>query len=350
MSPKKFAIVLVLIVVGCIAFYVRTTPKNGDLVLTGVVDANQVVVGSQITGRIEKLAVVEGDRVRAGQLIAVLDPRDLQAAAAGARAAALAAQARAAQARAEYRMAVQATPAVVAQAEAQVAAAGANLRAAQAKAAQSAATFRRTAPLVEGGILSRQSLDDARAARDADAAQAAAARRGVAAAQAALDNARAQGGQVAAARAAWMAAERAAAQAQQAARQAAVQLGYTQVRAPVAGLVGLRIAREGEIVTPASGIVTLIDLTDTWVRADMPETYADRLRLGQALTVRLPSGREIVGHVSYKAAEAGFATERDVSRTKRDIRTVEFRVAVPNPNEELALGTTAYVVLPFSGR
>ncbi|HZT74407.1 MAG TPA: efflux RND transporter periplasmic adaptor subunit [Terriglobales bacterium] len=350
MTPRKFAILFLALVAGCVVFYLRTTPHGDNLVLTGVVDCNRVVVGAQITGRLQTLNVVEGDPVRAGQLIATLDPRDLEAAAAGAEAAARAADARAAEARAQYQVAARSTPTVVAQAQARLASAQAALAAAQAKAAQSAAVYRRTAPLAEAGIVSQQALDDARAGRDADAAQVEAARRDVAAAQAALDNARAQMPQVAAALGALRAAERAAAQADEAARQARVQLGYTRIVAPISGVVGLRIARQGEIVTPASGIVTLLDLSDTWVQADIPETYADRIRLGEALSVRLPSGREITGHVSYKAAEADFATERDVSRTKRDIRTVQFRVAVPNPGEELALGTTAFVVLPFGAR
>src|SRR5579884_931816 len=322
MTPRKFAILFLALVAGCVVFYLRTTPHGDNLVLTGVVDCNRVVVGAQITGRLQTLNVVEGDPVRAGQLIATLDPRDLEAAAAGAEAAARAADARAAEARAQYQVAARSTPTVVAQAQARLASAQAALAAAQAKAAQSAAVYRRTAPLAEAGIVSQPALDDARA----------------------------QMPQVAAALGALRAAERAAAQADEAARQARVQLGYTRIVAPISGVVGLRIARQGEIVTPASGIVTLLDLSDTWVQADIPETYADRIRLGEALSVRLPSGREITGHVSYKAAEADFATERDVSRTKRDIRTVQFRVAVPNPGEELALGTTAFVVLPFGAR
>ena len=48
----------------------------------------------------------------------------------------------------------------------------------------------------------------------------------------------------------------------------------------------------------------------------------------------------------YKAVEADFATQRDVSRTKRDIKTVAIRVRVNNPDGKLALGMTAWVMLP----
>jgi HlyD family secretion protein len=54
--------------------------------------------------------------------------------------------------------------------------------------------------------------------------------------------------------------------------------------------------------------------------------------------------------VFYRAVEAGFATQRDVSRTKRDIRTFEIRLRVGNADRRLAAGMTAYVLLPVTGR
>jgi HlyD family secretion protein len=47
--------------------------------------------------------------------------------------------------------------------------------------------------------------------------------------------------------------------------------------------------------------------------------------------------------VFYRAADGGFATQRDVSRTKRDIRTFEVRLRVPDPDHRLAVGMTASV-------
>ena len=78
---------------------------------------------------------------------------------------------------------------------------------------------------------------------------------------------------------------------------------------------------------PAMPIVTLINPDDLWVRADVEETYIDRIRLGDQLTVRLPSGVERQGRVILRGVDASFATQRDVSRTKRDIKTFEVRLA-----------------------
>jgi len=46
--------------------------------------------------------------------------------------------------------------------------------------------------------------------------------------------------------------------------------------------------------------------------------------------------------------DASYATQRDVSRTKRDIKTFEIRLRVDNKDRRLAVGMTAYVLLPVS--
>jgi len=109
--------------------------------------------------------------------------------------------------------------------------------------------------------------------------------------------------------------------------------------------VDVRAARVGEVVTAGQALVTLIDPDDLWVRADVEETYIDRVRVGDKLTVRLPSGDEREGTVFYRGADAGYATQRDVSRTKRDVRTFEVRLRLDNHDRRLALGMTAYVML-----
>jgi HlyD family secretion protein len=53
------------------------------------------------------------------------------------------------------------------------------------------------------------------------------------------------------------------------------------------------------------------------------------------------------GTVFYRGADASFATQRDVSRTKRDIKTFEIRLRVDNRDRSLAVGMTAYVFLPL---
>ena len=107
---------------------------------------------------------------------------------------------------------------------------------------------------------------------------------------------------------------------------------------------------EGEIFgllgPNGAGKSTLINPDDLWVRANVEETYIDRVRVGDKLKVRLPSGEEREGTVFFRGVEAAFATQRDVSRTKRDIKTFEIRLRVDNKDRRLAVGMTAYVELP----
>ena len=50
--------------------------------------------------------------------------------------------------------------------------------------------------------------------------------------------------------------------------------------------------------------------------------------------------------MTYIGADAGFATQRDVSRTKRDIKTFDIRLSVDTSDRRLAVGMTAYVLMP----
>ena len=97
---------------------------------------------------------------------------------------------------------------------------------------------------------------------------------------------------------------------------ARIRLGYTELRAPIDGVVDVRAALPGEVVNVGQPVVTLVNPDDLWVRADVEESYVDRIRLGDVLTVRLPSGAERPGTVFFRGVDADYATQRDVSRTK----------------------------------
>src|SRR6202012_1012866 len=90
----------------------------------------------------------------------------------------------------------------------------------------------------------------------------------------------------------------------------------------------------------------VVDIDHLWVRADVEESYIDDVQFGQTLRVRLPSGAILQGPVFFKGVESDFATQRDVSRTKRDIKTFAIKVSVPNTEHRLFTGMTATVLLP----
>lgn len=347
MNPRLriFALLGALLVVA-LGYYFVTTDHSSDLALLGTVDANQVVVSSQILGRIEKLAVTEGQDVKAGDLIAILDPGELSAAktASEAQARSLQSQVGAMKATAESTRGD--TEQAVASARATSSAAAASLAEATANRENQEQLTRRTVALSAQGILSAQDRDSAVQALKANQAREAAARDQAQAAEAALKAAQARTGQARAAQenAASTLGQWASARAQDSL--AAARLGYTRIVAPVSGKVGIWAAREGEVVNAGSAIVTLVDLSQTWVYAAVAETEADAVQLGDRLKVRMPGGALVEGTVLVKTAEGDFATQRDVSRRKRDIKTIRIKLLIPNPGERFVPGMTAEVLVP----
>ena len=135
-------------------------------------------------------------------------------------------------------------------------------------------------------------------------------------------------------------------QARATATETETQLNYTKIYAPIDGIVSVRVAKQGEVVSQASPIVVIVDVDHLWVRADVEESYIDSVRFGQTLRVKLPSGDVLQGQVFFKGVENDFATQRDVSRTKRDVKTFAIKVSVPNQDRRLFTGMTATILLP----
>jgi multidrug resistance efflux pump len=208
-------------------------------------------------------------------------------------------------------------------------------------------TFSRTQDLAQQKVASAQELDQARTAFNAAQAKVDALNRQVDAQRATVALARSNAEQIAVRRSQVQTTEhmQQAAAAQQA--KANVRLQYTELHAPIDGIVDVRAARSGEYVLAGQPVVTLINPDDLWIRADVEETYIDRVRLGDKMTIRLPSGDERQATVFYRGVDAGFATQRDVSRTKRDIKTFEVRLRADNADRRLAVGMTAYLLLPL---
>jgi multidrug resistance efflux pump len=335
------------LVVGAIAVYVGKT-RSSDLVLTGIVTTDDVIVSPQIAGQVTELLVKEGDSVTRGQLLAVIAPEELKADEAyyTQSAEGFAVQVEVSEAALRYQE--QEASQQIQQAKAVLAATEAQRVEAEADFDNAKTNYDRTQALAKTGALSPQEIDRDRTSYETNKAKLDAAERQLEAQRAALALARAAEDQVAMKKSSLSAAEheRAAAAAQT--QKATVRVGYTEIRSPVSGIVDVRAVRQGEIVTSGAPLLTLVDPDDLWVRADVEESYIDRVRIGDKLTVRLPSGETRSGTVFYRGVDAGFATQRDVSRTKRDIKTFEVRLRVDNHDRRLAAGMTAYVLFPTS--
>jgi multidrug resistance efflux pump len=345
-SGRRFLGVLVLVFAIGLVVYFATTPRGNEIPLIGTVDGNQVVISPQITGRMIHLFVDEGSEVKKGQLIAELDPTELQAQLASQTANIGTFQANLGASQRTLSLTDSQTAAQLDQAEANATASQAQLKQAQANLWRDQQNYRRMVSLFQSGIETAQNRDNAQATVQADEAAVNAAQDQVKALEAALTLARANRKQMDVIDSQIAATRAQLAQARALRDQIATQLGYTRIYSPLDGIVSVRVALQGEVVAEGSPIVVIVDVDHLWVRADVEETYIDSIHFGQKLQVVLPSGNRLEGTVYFKDVEGGFATQRDVSRTKRDIRTFAIKVSVPNPGHRLFTGMTATVLLP----
>lgn len=344
-ARNKVFIVLAIILVIAAIYYVLSADHSRDMVLIGTVDSNQVIVSAQVQGRIQKLLVDEGTPVKVGDLIAVLDPSELQAQEAAASATIASLQNRVAETRQTEVSTSGSTSSDVANYRARLSSVQAQLQQAQATLRRTESDSRRAIELAKSGVASDQERVQAETNLQAAQAIVKAQQDLVKAAEADLTAAIARTHQASAAKSTVEATQADLKNAIAQKNQAAVRLGYTNIYAPVAGTVSVRAARQGEVLNIGSPIVTIVDLSDTWARAAIPETYADYIGLGDTMRVRLPGGTIISGKVFFKGVEGDFATQRDVSRRKRDIKTIVLKVRLDNPNGAFVPGMTAEVLV-----
>ena len=209
-----------------------SSEPNAVLQATGYVTARrQATVSAQITGTMTEVLIEEGERVEAGQVLARLDDTAQQA-----------------------RMA---------EARAQVASARAQAGQFRTQLAQNKRDLQRQQDLIGRKLVSQQALENVRTQGETFTAQLAAQQSSVALAEAQL-------------------------------RSAQVQLDYTTVRAPFAGVVIAKAAQVGEIISPLSagggftrtGIGTIVDMDSLEIEVDVNESYINRVQPnGKAETV-----------------------------------------------------------------
>ncbi len=344
-ARNKFLIMLGVILVAATAYYLMSTPRSSDLVLIGTVDSNQIIVSPQMQGRIAKLLVDEGTQVKQGDLIAILDPSELEAEARAAAAMIDSLRSQVSATRATSEATHGSTSSNVVNAQSRLQSARAQLVQAEAMLQRTESDSRRMIELAKQGVASDQERVQAESNLKAQMATVQSLKDQVNAAAADLNTAIANTNQAQAAASTVQSTRGQLANAEAQLKEAEVRLGYTKIYAPLNGTVSVRAAREGEVLTAGQPIITLVDLSDTWVRAAIPETESDNIGLGDTLRIRLPGGSLTSGKVFFKAPEADFATQRDVSRRKRDIRTIVLKVRLDNPKSAYVPGMTAEVLV-----
>ena len=298
MKRAPIVIVVIAAVAGGAYYLLRHRSAGDGLSASGTVEATEASLGFQAAGRIERIRVNEGDRVKAGDTLAVLDRTEL-----GARHAQAAAQLAAAQATlAELERGARSEELV--QAREADSAAAARLADAQRDLARAEQLFR-------GGAASQEAFDKARLAADVARSQ-----REQAAQQLRL----VQSGP----RVERIAAQRALVQSAQAQlQQVSAQLANAVVVAPFGGVVTVRQRQPGEIVAPGAPVVTVANFDDRWVRIYIAENRLGAVSIGEAATITTDTYRDrtYAGAVSFIASEAEF-TPRNVQTTEERVKLV----------------------------
>ncbi|AFY78146.1 RND family efflux transporter, MFP subunit [Pleurocapsa sp. PCC 7327] len=272
---------------------IKPMPVRGDRTLTGTVEAvESVTLTSRVMGQIERLPVQEGDLVKAGQLIARIDVRDIQAqrnqgnaAISQARSAVSAAQSAYLTAQAQKN-----------QAEARVREAQATLTEAQAELADAKLHQKRMAMLRTEGVVSQSQLDEANTRVATIEARIGQIQAAIKQAIATVDQAQAQ---VRQAQAQIEQSQAGVAQAQATVEQTLANLDYGTVTAPFTGVVTRKHAEVGAMAGTGQALVTLENIDRLRFSVAVPESLIGRLEHGQPVQIELDAlNRSANGRVS----------------------------------------------------
>ena len=344
-KPLLFGLIVVAVLV-ITAIVVRG--RHQPLMLIGVVDSNDIVVTPRVQGRLDSVLVEEGTEVVAGQLVASIESTELAAQAASSAASTAGAESQLGTSRATELQLSQSTAASLHAAEARVASAQATLARERSQLAQDSTDLARARTMARAGAVATTDVERAATIFQSQQSVVSARAQEVSATQAELAYAQTGVHAVAAARSATATTVARVRGARADSLAAMTRLAYAELRSPVAGVVQVIAARRGELVGPGSPVLVIIDPDHLWVRVAAPEIDAGGVAVGDSVDVITPSGTVLRGRVISKSAEGEFATQRDVSMTKRDIRAIAFRVALLNPRRMLVPGMTVQVRLPVT--
>ncbi len=367
-SRRKGIIIAVIAVVVLVAMGIwwrSTYSENTD---DAQVNGHLIQVSARISGQVAKVYVDENQMVKAGDVIAELDPADYQVAVENAEAALSSAQANAAAADVNVPITtvntgsnlssadanLSGSRAAVAQAQQQLEAAQARVAQAKANNIKAQADLERYKPLVEKDVISKQQFDSAVAAADAAKAALSDARHSEQAASEGVKVARehesqalaglkyAQTGpqQVAAQSARAKQAQAQVAQAQAQLDQAKLNLSYTKIVAPTAGIITRKSIEINQNLAPGQNVLTLVSLEGLWVTANFKETQLRHMAAGQAVDIDVDStGKTYHGKVTQIGGATGsvlslFPPENATGNYVKVVQRIPVRIDFTNPAGE----------------
>lgn len=323
-GPRRLVLALAgLAACGAVGYaYWRARGAGPEPVYYGNVDIREVALGFRVAGRLDELAVDEGDRVREGQVLARLDAEPLRRELAEATANARAIEARLALFHAGYR------PEDVAQAEALLDERRAGLTSAEQNLA-------RLEQLRDTGAITARSLDEAVAARDEARARLRQAAHGAAQFRAGFRHEEINEAQANLGRA------------RAAAAQAELKLADAALVAPADGVVLTRAAERGAILSAGTTVYTVSLTRPVWVRAYCAEAGLGQVAPGRAVLVYSDSrpSAPYHGQIGFVSPTAEFTPKSVETADLRTALVYRFRVVVSDADDGLRQGMPVTVRL-----
>ncbi|MEQ1108843.1 HlyD family efflux transporter periplasmic adaptor subunit [Acinetobacter seifertii] len=331
MNKKVIAIVVVIIALVIISFWVwkynNKNQKDNDLTLYGNVDIRQVSLAFEQSGRIEKLLVQEGDKVKAGQVLATLNTNSLEIQAKQAQAQLKAQQ------EAIVKQQVGARPEEISQAKAQLASTQADLD----KASKNLQRLQILVNSTDGRAISQQELDYAQSNKNSAKA---AVRERQANLELIIKGARKE--------------DREATKAQYEVTKANLDLinynrTQAELKSPVNAVVRARLQEVGDMTTAQKAVYTLALTDPKWVRVYANEKDLSSIHMGgtaQVIRDAYPN-QPINGKIGYISSVAEFTPKTVQTDEIRTTLVYEVRVYVNDPNDQLKMGQPVTVKVPL---
>ncbi|QNX10641.1 HlyD family efflux transporter periplasmic adaptor subunit [Acinetobacter seifertii] len=331
MNKKVIAIVVVIIALVIISLWVwkynNKNQKDNDLTLDGNVDILQVSLAFEQSGRIEKLLVQEGDKVKAGQVLATLNTNSLEIQAKQAQAQLKAQQ------EAIVKQQVGARPEEISQAKAQLASTQADLD----KASKNLQRLQVLVNSTDGRAISQQELDYAKSNKNSAEA---AVRERQANLELIIKGARQE--------------DREATKAQYDATKANLDLinynlSQAELKSPVNAVVRARLQEVGDMTTAQKAVYTLALTDPKWVRVYANEKDLSSIHMGgtaQVIRDAYPD-QSINGKIGYISSVAEFTPKTVQTNEIRTTLVYEVRVYVNDPNDQLKMGQPVTVKVPL---
>lgn len=271
MKKKRGCFFLCLLSLSC------KVPDDKFIVLSGTVEIVEVNIASEVPGRIEKIAVDEGDRVRSGDLLVKIENE-------------------------KYRLQCE-------QAEAQLKALKKNLEAMQLNYENVKKNFERVRNLKEESAIDEAQYEMLKTQKE------------ILSKQIEMTRAQIEGTEVSV-------------------LLAKTQLNNTEIRSPIDGLILHKLVEKGEVVGAGMPLLTVGDIDHPWVRTYIPQKYLGRIKYGDKVSIYTDSfpGKEFTGKVVYISSKEEFTPKNLVTEEERTKMVYAIKIAIDNRQQEFKSG------------